>query len=185
MKCGVLILFICFNLFVFCPTSLAEEKGYHIGPGDVIEISVWKDPELSRNLVVPPDGIISFPLIGSIDVIPMTVPELRKIVTQKLSEFIPDATVTVMLMQINSLKAFVIGKVNEPGEFPIDLETNVMQILAKAGGLNPFASRGNIKILRQKDNKIIEIPFDYGEVEKGKNLQQNIILKTGDVVVVP
>ena len=185
MKCGVLILFVCFNLFVFCPTSLAEEKAYHIGPGDVIEISVWKDPELSRNLVVPPDGMISFPLIGSIDAIPMTVPELRKIVTQKLSEFIPDATVTVMLMQINSLKAFVIGKVNEPGEFPIDLETNVMQILAKAGGLNPFASRGNIKILRQKNNKIIEIPFDYGDVEKGKNLQQNIILKAGDVVVVP
>jgi polysaccharide export outer membrane protein len=185
MKNGVAILFICLAFLIFCPVGLAAEKVYHIGAGDVIEISVWKDPELSRNLVVPPDGIISFPLIGSINVTQLIVPELRKIVTQKLSEFIPDATVTVMLIEINSLKAFVIGKVNKPGEFPIDLETNVLQILAKAEGLNPFASKGNIKILRQQDNKIIKIPFDYGEVEKGKNLEQNIILKAGDVVVVP
>jgi polysaccharide export outer membrane protein len=164
---------------------MAAEKVYHLGPGDVIEISVWKDPELSRNLVVPPDGIISFPLIGSIDVTHLAIADLKKIVTQKLSEFIPDATVTVMLIEINSLKAFVIGKVNNPGEFAIDLETNVMQILAKAQGLNPFASKGSIRIIRQQDNKIIKIPFDYGQVEKGKNLEQNIILKPGDVVVVP
>jgi polysaccharide export outer membrane protein len=185
MKCSVLILLAYFNLLVFCPISLAEEKVYHIGPADVIEISVWKDPELSRNLVVPPDGIISVPLIGSINVTSLTVPELRKIVTQKLSEFIPDVTVTIMLIEINSLKAYVIGKVNIPGEFPINLETSVMQILAKAGGLTPFASDGNIKILRQKDKQITNIPFDYGEVEKGKHLEQNIILQSGDVVVVP
>jgi polysaccharide export outer membrane protein len=185
MKGGVLILFVCFTLLVFCPFSLAEEKVYHIGPGDVVEISVWKDPELSRNMVVPPDGVISVPLIGSINVTHLAVPELRTIVTQKLSEFIPDVTVTVMLLQINSLKAYVIGKVNRPGEFPINLETNVMQILAQAGGLTPFASDGNIKILRQKDSQITNIPFDYGEVEKGKNLEQNIILQPGDVIVVP
>lgn len=185
MKCGVLILLTYLNLLAFCPVSLAEENSYHIGPADVIEISVWKDPELSRNMIVPPDGVISVPLIGSINVTSLTVPELRKIVTQKLSEFIPDVTVTVMLVEINSLKAYVIGKVNSPGEFPINLETSVMQILAKAGGLTPFASDGNIRILRQKDKQITNIPFDYGEVEKGKNLEQNIILQSGDVVVVP
>ena len=185
MKNGVLITFVCLTLLAFCSVGSAAEKVYHLGPGDVIEISVWKDLELSRKLVVPPDGIISFPLIGSINVTHLIVPELRQIITKKLSEFIPDATVTVMLIEINSLKAFVIGKVNKPGEFPIDLETNVMQILAKAEGLNPFASRGNIQIIRQKDNRIIKIPFDYGQVEKGKNLEQNIILKAGDVVVVP
>jgi polysaccharide export outer membrane protein len=185
MKNGVLMFFVCLTLFAFCPFALAVDEVYHLAPGDVIEISVWKDPELSRNLVVPPDGIISFPLIGSVDVTHLSVPELRKIITKKLSEFIPDATVVVMLLEINSLKAFVIGKVNNPGEFPIDLETNVMQILAKAQGLNPFASKGNIKIIRQQDNKLIKIPFDYGEVEKGRNLEQNIILKPGDVVVVP
>jgi polysaccharide export outer membrane protein len=185
MKNGVVIFFICMIVLAFCPASSAAEKVYHLGSGDVIEISVWKDPELSRNLVVPPDGIISFPLIGSINVINLTVPEFKKIVARKLSEFIPDATVTVMLIEINSLKAYVIGKVNNPGEYPIDLETNVMQILAKAEGLNPFASKGSIKILRQQDNKIIKIPFNYGQVEKGKSLEQNILLKAGDVVVVP
>ena len=172
-------------IIILISNGYAAEKAYHIGPGDVIEISVWKDPDLSRTLVVPPDGVIAFPLISAINVTHLTVAELRKIVTQKLSEFVPDVTVTVMLTEINSLKAYVIGKVNSPGEFPISLESNVMQILAQAGGLNPFASDGNIKILRQKDNKIIKIPFDYGEVEKGKNLEQNIILQPGDVVVVP
>lgn len=185
MKSGVLIFFVSLILLVFCTIGLAAEKIYDIGPGDVIEISVWKDPELSRTLVVPPDGIISFPLIGSINIKRFAVPELRKIVTQKLSEFIPDATVTIMLIEINSLKAYVIGKVNNPGEFDINMDTNVMQILAKAGGLNPFASGGNIKILRQEDNMIVKIPFHYGQVEKGKNLDQNIILKPGDVIVVP
>ena len=163
----------------------AAEKAYHIGPGDVIEISVWKDPDLSRTLTVPPDGIISFPLIDAINVTNLTVADLRQVVTEKLSEFVPDATVTVMLTELNSLKAYVIGKVNSPGEFPITLESNVMQILSQAGGLTPFAADGNIKILRQKGGKIIRIPFDYGEVEKGKNLEQNIILQPGDVVVVP
>lgn len=175
----------CALIIIFVSTAHAAEKAYHIGPGDVIEISVWKDPDLSRTLVVPPDGVISFPLIDAINVTNLTVAELRKIVTEKLSDFVPDATVTVMLTEINSLKAFVIGKVNTPGEFQITLESNVMQLLAQAGGLTPFASDGNIKILRQKGDKVTKIPFDYGEVEKGKNLEQNILLQPGDVVVVP
>ena len=185
MKSGVMLFFIYLALIGFCTIGFAAEKVYHIGPGDVIEISVWKDPELSKNMVVPPDGIISFPLIGSIKVTNQAVHELRKIVAQKLSEFIPEATVTVMLKEINSMKAYVIGKVRNPGEFSIDLESNVMQILSKAGGLTPFASDGNIKIFRRRGNQIINIPFDYGEVENGKNLQQNIILQPGDVIVVP
>ena len=178
------IIFLALPL-IFLSNIYAAEKTYHIGPGDIIEISVWKDEALSRTLVVPPDGIISFPLIDSINVTNLNVSDLKKVVTQKLSEFIPDATVTVMINEINSLKAYVIGKVKEPGEFSITLETNVVQILAKAGGLTPFASGGNITILRQKNDQITKIPFDYGEVEKGKNLEQNIILQPGDVVVVP
>lgn len=176
---------LCLFLIFLSSTSPAAEKIYLLGPGDVLEISVWKDPELTKQVVVPPDGIISFPLIDNINVKNLTVANLRQFIAQKLSEFIPDATVSVMLLQVNSLKAYVIGKVNSPGEFDISLETNVMQILAKAGGLTPFASGGNINILRQQENKIVKIPFDYGDVEKGKNLEQNIILLPGDVVVVP
>ena len=172
-------------IIIFISNAYAAEKTYHIGPGDVIEISVWKDTDLSRTLVVPPDGIIAFPLIDTVNVTNLTVADLKKIVTEKISEFVPDATVTVMLIEINSLKAYVIGKVNSPGIFSITLESNVLQILAQAGGLTPFASDGNINILRQKGNRIIKIPFDYGDIEKGKNLEQNILLQPGDVVVVP
>ena len=175
---GCLILSVSFSY-------AATDQFYLIGPGDVLEISVWNEPDLSKKLVVPPDGVISFPLIQPIKVTNLTITALTKEVTKKLSEYIPDATVTVMLLEINSLKASVIGKVNNPGEFAITLETNVLQLLAKAGGLTPFAADGNIKILRQRNNKIINIPFDYGEVAKGKNLEQNIILEAGDVILVP
>jgi polysaccharide export outer membrane protein len=185
MKRYISGIFLCAVFIISFSSAYAAEKTYLIGPGDVLEIAVWKDPDLSRKVIVPPDGIISFPLIDSINVTNLSTAELKKIVTKKLSEFVPDATVTVMLTEINSLKAYVIGKVNSPGEFVINLETNVMQILAKAGGLTPFASDGNIKILRQKQGQITKIPFDYGEVEKGKNLEQNILLQPGDVVVVP
>lgn len=185
MKALVSIIFLFFILISSNPAAMAADKSYHIGTGDVLEISVWKEPDLSRQLVVPPDGIIAFPLIKAINATNLTVADLKKIVSQKLSEFVPDVTVTVMLIEINSLRAYVIGKVNKPGEFRIEMDTSVMQILAKAGGLNPFASKGNIKILRQRANKIIKIPFNYGQVENGKNLEQNIILKAGDVIVVP
>jgi len=165
----------------------ASEGGslYRISPGDEIEISVWKDESLSRQLVVPPDGFLSFPLIGDLDANNLTVTDLRKAVTKRLSEYVPDATVTIILLKMSEPKAYVIGKVNRPGEFIISSHTNVMQILAMAGGMNPFASEGNILILRQENNSTMTIPFNYKQVEKGKNVEQNIILKEGDVVVVP
>ena len=134
---------------------------------------------------MPPDGVISFPLIGDIDVTNLTVPKLRTVVKKKLSEYIPDATVSVMLTQINSLKAYVIGKVNNPGQFPINMNTTVMQALAMAGGLNPFAVPGSIIIVRMKNSRQEKINFNYNEVKQGKNLVQNIILQRGDVIVVP
>lgn len=166
-------------------TVQAADDRYLIGPGDVLEISVWKDEALMREVVVPPDGVISFPLIGDVNVTRLTTTDLRKTVKEKLSEYVPDAAVNVMLLAMNSMKAYVIGKVNKPGEFPISMDTRVMNILAMAGGLNPFASKGNIRILRQEEGKTIQIPFDYGDVEDGDNLKQNIVVNRGDVVVVP
>lgn len=163
----------------------AIDDVYHVGPGDVVEISVWKDDSLSRTLVIPPDGMLSFPLIGDINVSNLTVTDIRQMVTKRISEFVPDATVTVMLSEINSLRAYVIGKVNSPGVYQIGMDTSVMQVLAMAGGLNAFASEGSIHVLRRENQKTVKIPFDYREVLKGKNLEQNITLKRGDVVVVP
>jgi polysaccharide export outer membrane protein len=163
----------------------AQTLPYEIGPGDVVEISVWRDESLSRTLIVPPDGIISFPLIGDIKMESMTVDKLRLKVTKLLANYVPDATVTVILTELNSLRAYVIGKVNKPGVYSITMDTTVMQILSIAGGLNPFADEDQIHILRRINNKTIKVPFDYSQVLKGNNLEQNIVLKRGDVVVVP
>jgi polysaccharide export outer membrane protein len=181
LKSLVLVLLPC----MAASTVLAVEDTYYIGPGDALEISVWRDESLTRQIVVPPDGVISFPLIGDIDVTRMTVRDIRNEIKKKLSEYVPDATVTVIILGFDSLKAYVIGKVNNPGEFPITMETDVMQMLSKAGGLNPFAAAGKIHILRRTQGKNVKIPFDYKEVLKGENLEQNIILQRGDVVVVP
>lgn len=162
-----------------------DAERYEIAPGDALEISVWKDESLTRQIVVPPDGIISFPLVKDIDVNGLSVTRLREILTGEISEYVPDSTVTVMLLGANSMIAFVIGKVNKPGQFPIGEDTNIMQILAMAGGLNPFASQKDIIILRKQGDRITSIPFNYKEVKNGKNLEQCIRLKQGDVVVVP
>ena len=174
-------------LFLLCPSAviLADESTYKIGPGDMLEISVWKDESLFRDISVPPDGVISYPLIGDIEAAGMTVTTLRKMITERISEYVPDATVTVILKNISSLQVYVIGKVNNPGQFPITMDTTVMQVLAMAKGLNPFAAAGNITILRRRQNVTVKIPFNYKEVEKGNNLEQNIVLQRGDVVVVP
>ncbi len=198
---GVFVLFLFLVVFSLAAPAAADEaqKGsgpasqasqirestYRIGPGDALNISVWKDESLNKEIFVPPDGIISFPLIGEIDVTRLTVPELRNSVMKRLGEYVPDATVTVMLLRANSLTAYVIGKVNKPGQFPINMDSNVMQILAMAGGLNPYAVPGKILVLRQKEGQTTALPFDYNEVKKGENLKQNIVLNRGDVVVVP
>lgn len=174
------LMFVGLNGVVF-----AQDSFYIIGPGDKVEISVWEDQSLTRIVIIPPDRSLSFPLIGNVDVTNMTVADLRGVLKKEISEYVPDATVTVMILEFNSLKAFVIGKVKKPGVFPISMDTTVMQILSMAGGLNAFASEGGIFLLRQKDNGEVKIPFDYKQVMKGKNLEQNIILKRGDVVVVP
>jgi polysaccharide export outer membrane protein len=177
---SVLILLAC-----LCLPAMGQGISYSIGPGDVVEISVWRDESLSRTIVVPPDGVISFPLIGDIKAEYLTVDNLRKKVSKLLAAYVPDATVTVILKEINSLKAYVIGKVNKPGQYSISLDTTVMQVLSNAGGLTPYASENMIHILRRKKNITIKIPFNYSQVLKGNNLEQNIVLQRGDVVVVP
>jgi polysaccharide biosynthesis/export protein len=175
--------FLIFLLLV--SNAIAADPLYTIGPGDTLEISVWRDESLHRELTVPPDSVISLPLIGDIKVMGMTVSDLRRMITKKLSDYIPDVTVTVILKTFGSLRAFVIGKVNKPGMYPIDLETNVMQLLSMAGGLNPYASESSIHILRQAKGTTVKIPFNYSGVLKGRDLNQNITLQRGDVVVVP
>ena len=180
----ILVCFIVSMVMTIC-VPLAQAQFYRVGPGDILEISVWRDETLSRELVVPPDGMLAFPLIEDVLVTGMTVTEIREAIRKKLSDYVPDASVTVILKSINSLRAYVIGQVKSPGTFAITMETRVMHLLSMAQGLTPFASERDVHILRHSNNRIEKIPFNYRDVVRGANLEQNILLIRGDVIVVP
>jgi len=158
---------------------------YIIGPGDQLHISVWKDEALTRQVVVLPDGKIAFPLIGQVVAGGKTVDGLTKEMEQKLAKFVPDLNLSVVVQQVGSMTIYVIGRVNSPGRFAIASDVNVLQALSMAGGLNPFAKRGDIKIFREAGGGTKVFYFDYDTVADGKDPRQNMRLKKGDVIVVP
>lgn len=166
-------------------TSHAADAPYTVKPGDVLSISVWKEPELQGEVLVTPDGTFSFPLVGQVDGRGKTVTELHKTVSERLKGFISDPVVTVSVKQINGNKVYVIGQVTKPGEFVVNPAVDVMQALSMAGGTTPYASLPNIMILRRGNGTQQSLRFDYTAVVKGRNLEQNIQLQSGDVVVVP
>ena len=159
--------------------------GYRIGPEDVLHISVWKEEELDREVLVRPDGGISFPLAGNMQAAGKTTQELMTEITRRIQRYIPDAVVTVTVSQVSGYDIFVIGKVQNPGQFTLGQYVDVLQALTLAGGLTPFASEDNIRIQRRENGKLKVYPFAYSQIKKGRNLDQNIILHSGDVVVVP
>jgi polysaccharide export outer membrane protein len=163
----------------------AAVDDYVIGPGDLLNIAVWKDESLTRQVVVLPDGRIAFPLIGQLPAAGRTVAELTKDIEQRLDRFVPGVTLSVVVQQVNSLMVYVIGRVNNPGRFVLNADINVLQALAMAGGLNPFAKRGDIRIFREDGRATRILPFDYDRVSAGEDVQQNIRLRRGDVIVVP
>lgn len=161
-------------------------QGYLIGPEDLLFISVWQEPELQREVRVRPDGGISFPLAGNVDVAGKTVQEVTDIITERVQRFIPAAVVTVSVQQVAGYNIFVIGQVNRPGSFRLGRYVDVMQALTLAGGLTPFANADDITIRRRTpDGRESVFEFDYGAVQSGDNIEQNIVLQSGDVVVVP
>jgi polysaccharide export outer membrane protein len=176
--------------FGFFNHNVQAEQGFpsplfSLGPEDILEISVWKDEALTRQVVVRPDGWISFPLIGDIRAAGRTVEELRQEIQARIKAYVPDAPVTVMVMQVGSPKVYVVGKVAKPGVYIMGEPMRVMQVLAMAGGATPFADKGDILVIREDNNNQIIYSFNYDKVAKGKELEQNINLKPGDTVVVP
>ena len=158
---------------------------YTLNPGDILSISVWKEQDLQRQVIVRPDGAFSFPLTGDIQAEGRSIEQIRQAVAKRLEKFIPDPVVTVAVEGLGGNKVYVIGQVNRPGDFDASGQVDVMQALSMGGGTTTFANVDDIKILRRVGNKLIAIPFDYKDVEKGKRLNQNIVLEPGDVVVVP
>jgi polysaccharide export outer membrane protein len=158
---------------------------YQIAPEDVLEITVWKEEGLTRQVLVRPDGGISFPLAGDIHAAGKTAPQLQQEITQRLEKFLSDPVVLVAVMKIVGNKIYVIGRVNKPGEYSPGRYVDVLQALSMAGGLTPFAAENDIKVLRKENGKDLVFPFRYSQVKAGDKLDQNITLKGGDVVVVP
>lgn len=166
------------------PPPVADAS-YLLGPEDMIKISVWKDEHLTQEVVVRPDGMISFPLVGDVPAAGRTVEDVRLDLVKRLNKFVPNPHVSVLATKIMSYKIYVIGRVNKPGEFLVGHYTDVLQALSLAGGLTPFASENDIRIMRRDRGEQRVFQFRYGDVRKGKELSQNIILERGDVVVVP
>jgi polysaccharide export outer membrane protein len=163
----------------------AETEAYRVQPGDVLTVSVWREADLQAEVLVRPDGGITFPLAGEHMAAGHTVDELRLALEERLRKFIPDPVVTVTVRQIGGNRIYVLGKVNRPGEFPFSKPVDVMQALSLAGGTTAFASLNDIQILRRENGRQVSISFRYAEVERGKALEQNVLLKSGDTVVVP
>jgi polysaccharide biosynthesis/export protein len=162
------------------------DAAYTVKPGDTLLVSVWKEPDLQGPVLVRPDGAFSFPLAGQMDARNKTVQELQQELTSKLKKFISDPVVTVSIQEIKGNKVYVIGQVQKPGDFVVNPRVDVMQALSMAGGTTPFASLGDIMILRRNDTGQQQaLPFKYTDVVRGRNLDQNIMLQAGDVVVVP
>jgi polysaccharide export outer membrane protein len=172
-------------LFSMSGAALAQDPTYTVKPGDVLSISVWKEPDLQRQTLVRPDGSFSFPLVGEVNARGKTVAELNKVISDRLARYIADALVTVSIQEIKGNKVYVLGNVNKPGEFIVNPSVDVMQALSMAGGTTPFAALGDIVILRRTDKGKTALPFRYNDVVRGRRLEQNIDLQSGDVVVVP
>lgn len=160
---------------------------YIIAPGDVLDISVWKEPDLSfRGLPVRPDGKISLPLINDVPAAGLTATQLADSITQKLKKYVEDPLVTVVVTEVNSQRYYVLGEVAHAGVFPLLPGITVLQALSAAGGFTEFANPKKVYILRNKNGgQQQKFPFNYKDVVQGKNLDENIVLKPGDTIIVP
>lgn len=166
-------------------TPVVSQDGYRLEPGDVLQVQVWKETDLTAETIVRPDGVMSFPLAGDVRAAGLTVEELRTALETKIRRLVPEAAVSIAVKLPQGNRVYVIGKVQKPGDFMLVRPTDVMQALALAGGATPFADVNDIKILRREGGRQVAVSFHYGDVERGRYLDQNILLKGGDTVVVP
>ena len=162
-----------------------QSRSYKIQPGDLMEISVWREDYLEREVIVQPDGKISFPLVGTVNAAGTTVETVQALIAQRLTQYIPDPVVTVSIKEIRGNRVYVLGQVRNPGQFIMNPTVDVIQALALAGGTTTFAELNEIKILRRNGDSQELIDFRYADIARGRNLEQNIVLQSGDVVIVP
>jgi len=168
--------------------ALAEtpstDSGYEVQPGDILFVTVWRDEDLTREALVAPDGGMAFPLVGRLQVSDKTIDALTVELETALSEFIDEPVVTVAVKEVRGSRVYVLGKVNRPGMYLLDSDLDVMQALSMAGGTTTYADLDNIRILRREAGEQRAMVFEYNQVSRGRRLDQNVLLASGDVVVV-
>jgi len=176
--------------WIASPVVSAEQaaqlpSSYLLQPGDLVQIVVWKEQELQGDVLIRPDGALSFPLAGDVAAAGRTVEEVREEVEQRIRRYVPDGVVTVAVKEVHGNRIFVIGKVNHPGDFQLSRPTDVVQALSLAGGMTAFADENGIRVLHRSNGRLTSTRFRYGDIEHGKRLEQNVLLQSGDTVVVP
>jgi polysaccharide biosynthesis/export protein len=164
---------------------VAQDPNYIIGPQDVLDISVWKEAELTRTVPVRPDGKISMPLLNDVPAAGLTPNQLAAQITASLKRFVTDPQVTVIVAQINSQRVYILGEVTRTGAYPLLPDMTMLQALSSAGGFTQFANRKKIYMFRIENGKQVKYPFDYKAVIDGKRPDENVVLKAGDTIVVP
>ena len=160
-------------------------KDYVIGADDVLDVSVWKEQELTRTLQVRPDGKISMPLVGDVQAAGLTPGQLAQSVSEKLKKYLTAPQVTVILTQINSQRVYVIGEVTRPGAYPVLPGMTILQAISSAGGLTQFANGKKIFLMRDENHAQTKHPFSYKDVLDGRKAEENLAVKAGDTIVVP
>jgi polysaccharide export outer membrane protein len=161
------------------------DAGYLVQPGDTLSITVWKEQDLQGDILVRPDGGLTFPLAGEIEASGHRVDDIRKALQARLTKYIPDPVVTVLVKKTDGSRIFVVGKVNRPGDFPLIRPMDVMQALSLAGGTTPYADVNGIRVLRREATGQQVFRFRYDDIRRGKDLSQNMLLRSGDTVIVP
>lgn len=170
---------------VLAATVSSAQQPYLLNPGDILNISVWNEEALQREVMILPDGTISFPLVGIIKAASSTPEQVQDELKKRLSVLIPDPEINLTVSAVNGNNIFIIGKVIQPGRFLMTRPTDVVQALSLAGGFTPYADSENIRILRRKGKKQQVIRFDYSKITDGEALESNILLNSGDTIVVP
>jgi polysaccharide export outer membrane protein len=162
-----------------------QDPNYIIGGQDVLDISVWKEPDLTRSVPVRPDGKISLPLLNDVQAAGLTPAQLASQITDSLKKFVTNPQVTVIVSAINSQRVYILGEVNRAGAYPLLPQMTVLQALSSAGGFTQFANPKKIYVMRTSNGKQEKYPFNYNDVIKGKQSDENIVLKPGDTIVIP
>lgn len=165
--------------------STEANDEFIVGVEDGLSINVWREPELSMSVVVRPDGKITLPLVNEIHASGLTTKQLQELIASKLKAFVASPVVTVIVQQIRSQNVVIMGEVGKPGGYPIGSPMTVLELIGRAGGFAPFAKRKNVRIIREGNGRQVQFSFNYYDFVKGKNPEKNIILKNGDVVIVP